>query len=481
MYKKIYIIFLLKYNYFLFGIDQSSMEFFSDVFFISSFPQNTISLVDVKNTYSFNETTIENLNFTGNIFVIGNEEIQTNIYLNNIPTISTATDYLMINPNIMQVYMGNEDSPEPPTPDVVTIPNLTTDQIIAGNDGLYINHINSPTKLGNKSGVININANEIIFNGPLKSKSLFIDFNSPIVFKSNINKVENISATVLFCTSGIDKIYFNKLSITNPIATNKHSIYLGKSGINPGIVFNDTLIINQNLNTTFGSPNNNQVSILNIPIYLGNQKNINYLIVNDSNSVLKGNIVSENIRQSQLPIDDNFPISEINLDQNQSTHFPINVLISSSKISINKALCNNFHQSSLSPSEERVEIDKFNINNFLIMYDIAHTHNFSFISDDNYNGSFTINKIDDTNQNIIFNNTIFFKLSKTNQVYNKMGYDRVNNKLVKIAMQIDPTIKNNKTNVNNSKSQLSELDIKIKILELIYKKLLHIHNEMELS
>ncbi len=478
MYKKIYILFLLKYNYFLSSIDQSSIEFFSNVFFISSLPQNIISLVNAKNIYSLNQTTIENLNFTGNIFIMGNEEIQTNIYFNNLPTIQTATDYLMIDPSIMQVYIGNENSPQPPTPDIITIPNLITDQIISGDNGLYINNIDSSTKLGNKSGLININAHEIIFNGPLESKSLFLHFNSPIIFKSNINKVENMSATVLFCTSGIDKIYFKKLSITNPIKTNKHSIYLGKSGIYPGIVFNDTLTINQNLNTTFGSPNNSQICILHIPIYSDSKQKISYLTLDNTNSILKGNILSETITQSQLPIDHNFLINEINLDQNQSTHFPINVLISSSQISINKASCNNFHQSSLSPSKERLEIDQFNINNFLIIPD---NQNFSFISGDNYNGFFYINTIDSTNQNIIFNNSICLKLSKTNEVYNKMGYDRVNNKLVKIGTQITPTIKNNKTNLNDSKSKLNRLESKIKILELIYKKLLDIHNKMELS
>lgn len=484
MYKKIYIFLLLKYHYFLFNIDNGSIEFPSNVFFISSINQNTINQVDIKNLYSLKQTNIENLNFTGNIFVIGNEEVQTNISFNNVPTISTATDYLMIDPSIMQVYIGNESSPEPPTPDIITIPDLVTDQIISGDNGLYINNINSLTKIGNKNGIINLNGNEIIFNGPLESKSLFIHFNSPIVFKSHVNKVESMSATVLFCTTGIDKIYFSKLSINNPINTSKNKISFGKSGTLSGTVFNETMTINQNLNTAFGSSTNNQISILNIPNYSDNQKNINYLTVNKKNNILKANITPQNIKQSKLSIDNNFLISEINLNQNQSVHFPITVFNQSSEISINKASCNNFWYGSLYIKQEKLNVDECNINNFLIIYLMPGTRNFSFIADNDYKNSFNIGNIINIDQNILFNNIIFFKLSQNNNNSNKIGYDIINNKLVKITSQIHSTFNYNKNNfyhLQSESSESNELENKIKKLEIIYQKLLILQNEMEPS
>ncbi len=113
---------------------------------IKVYDQSNIKTLTGENIYSFLKTNISNLDFTGSLFIVGNEQYITEIFLNNLPLQTQSLDnYLMINPNTMQIYSGKNNNPQPPVPDIITIPNLITNQITAQKDNLYINNIDTNT------------------------------------------------------------------------------------------------------------------------------------------------------------------------------------------------------------------------------------------------------------------------------------------------------------------------------------------------
>ena len=137
----IYLYHIFAYNTFL-----ATVEISSNLFLIKVYDQSNIKTLTGENIYSFLKTNISNLDFTGSLFIVGNEKYITEIFLNNLPLQTQSLDnYLMINPNTMQIYSGKNNNPQPPVPDIITIPNLITNQITAQKDNLYINNIDTNT------------------------------------------------------------------------------------------------------------------------------------------------------------------------------------------------------------------------------------------------------------------------------------------------------------------------------------------------
>lgn len=302
------------YHIFIYNSFLATIEISSNLFLIEIYNQNEIKELMGENIYSLCKTNTSNLNFTGNIFVIGNEKYLTEIFFNNLPLqTGPVENYLMINPYTMQVYSGKNSSPTPPVPDIVTIPNLITNQINAINNDLYINNIDSNTIIGNNSGNITITTEKFIADGVITSDSLFLHFSCPISFENNIEDVTEIGGEILFCTNGIDKIHTKKIFITDTVNTSKNNVFLGDANNLIEINFDNTCTIDSNINTTLGEINS-PIVIQNIPFFnLLNDKNVSYLTCdNQTQKISQIKPIAQNIYQSSMKPSQQFYLDSIN-------------------------------------------------------------------------------------------------------------------------------------------------------------------------
>lgn len=265
-------------------------------------------------TCNGNSVELNNLNFLGSTCIIGNDQVQTNITINNVPPGTENNNFLMINSNNNLLYIGNTKSPIP-GPSNVDIQNIETPLIIANGQNININTISGETML--KGPNVTLSGNTIIFFGELASPTnqlIFdcqLEINSPAI-------VKNITTNIIIFNSNIKNFNTNSINFLEPMKITGSTINIQNNNNNIINCSGPVFIGSNQDQINIGNQNNPIQKITNINNTTETDLIYSYLILNDTMKLYQNNLIQKTITypNNTISTPNNLTLSSIGLYSN---------------------------------------------------------------------------------------------------------------------------------------------------------------------
>lgn len=448
------------HNYFLISIffimtlyNSNVPDIFVDgnLYIMNDLECNTIN----SDQFFCNGKTIElnNLNFLGSACIIGNDQTQTNITIQNVPLGTQNDNFLMIDPNTNLLYIGNTKSPIP-GPSAIDIQYIETPLIIAKGQDININTISGDTTL--TGGNIILFGNTVIF-GELASLTNQLIFNCQLIINSPAI-VENITTNSIIFNSNSKNFNTNSINFLQPMKITGSTINI--DNINDTIMtcLGPVVIGNNQDQINIGNQNKPIQKITNINNIAETDFIYTYLILNENMKLYQNNLIQKTITypNSVISTSGKLSLSSIGLYSNAEIYLlctPIINYCDTLTVDFVKINSNLYQASTLSTPIF------FNIEKLIINTASNSTGNIRFL--ENPNKTFINNILSNYTLSIIFSNNKSIKtpnLSIYNEVLpNSYALTIPYNNIISIEKFL-PIKKNINNEITEIKSTLNKIE-----------------------
>ncbi len=401
-----------------------------------------------------NTVTLNNLQFLGNLCVIGNDQVETNITINNLLPGSQNDNFLMMDPNTNLLYIGNKQSPIP-DPTAIDIQYIDTDKIIAKGNDLNINTISGTTTL--KTNTILLKASTIIFFGPITSPTNQLIFDVELII-NNPSMVDNINTNSILFNANNKNFNTNAINFLQPTTITGNKINIESSNNNT-ITCNGAVFIGNNQDQiNIGNQNNTIKKITNINTITETDFIYSYLVLNETMNLYQNNLIQKTVTypNNTITTPNNLILSSIGLYSNASIKLTgINYIANyCDTLTIDSIKINSNFSSEGIPSVPIL----FKIENCII--NTAKSSSDSIVFSENFNTAFINNIISNYDISILFSNNKSISMPNLS-IYNEIRPNSYaltipNNNIISIQNFL-PTRKNINTEIMAIQSNLNSL------------------------